>query len=1058
MDALAVPHEQGGADAGGRSRYARAAGLALTLRAPSRRRALRRATLLATLLGLVASSASAGPPADAEPVAASEVGETLDASETGASEVGETLDASEADEARVERVSLDATIWRGGEQPPGRKRIPRRRAEFEGRARYRLASASAAGQQLVLLDFAEILRETPRDLDEIAMATYVSGAAEYSRTDVLAITDAEGRPLEWSRRGSRRDLVIDLPAGLDELVIEYRVMVPHRYWPLGCVWRRCSLDGAAAPLPSEPARGGLWLPPGGRVPSPVAWTIGTLRFGSVPDWQPGREPTPEQAKALSNDELIVSAVALEPDTPIAYPSIYWGPRWERSEAWIQGVHVRVLHIDPRPADQFPDEVLLHPIPDVAGHALTIAREAIELAAAVGVAVPPDAALTIVQGPLRSDIAQFHPASVSVSDQYLELLRTRRFAKFHDVVLARTVFDMIGYGHFAGHHDASSDLWLSGSLGVALTQLWQRQRELRDEYASDLLASFTFVPAIDRFLYTGQAAFSSAYFRGSEDEMPVRVHPLFFANALPTGRRIHEKLSDLMPEHELGRFYTHMIANPDSDPVATLERVWGHELDWFFEQWLGPYPAVDWAVESVESTPRASGGYATRITIVRDADRPMVEPVQVYVVERGGAEHFLVWNGEAAPGRPLLDQPRVARHTFEIETTRPVKVVRVDPRNRIVQTPRIPTSRFNRGDNNDPLFNDRTPKKARFVYSGFGFAVAASEFRSALRVKDYGAAFNALTLLAIFETSLRRDLRQTFNFTAFSDRETWAGGSAALNLWFGEKRNRQRRRTRLRIAGAGSWLNESGLDPRGGVRLTESVGLFHDTRKYGLAPERGFIVGGSVTASQVIRVDPGQEDHRYSLDFDVGWAQSFPLAHHHVLATRLDASIVVPLASEPEFRSLNRAGGAGGLAGFTGNELFARGMLIAALEYRHTIFDDLRIPLANLLWLRSIGGVAFGGVASLSSCDSLNGWLGRDSWYGYYGYGLTANMQIFGVTPQFFRVDVSAPIGRRPGECLGELLPNYIVRRASERRGEDYDPDAKVRLPPVNINISFNQPF
>ena len=324
--------------------------------------------------------------------------------------------------------------------------------------------------------------------------------------------------------------------------------------------------------------------------------------------------------------------------------------------------------------------------------------------------------------------------------------------------------------------------------------------------------------------------------------------------------------------------------------------------------------------------------------------------------------------------------------------------------------------------------------------------------------DYLGLIVALTLLAIFETSLRRDLRQTFNFTAFSDRETWAGGSAALNLWFGEKRNRQRRRTRLRFAGAGSWLNESGLDPRGGVRLTESVGLYHDTRKYGLAPERGFIVGGSVTASQVIRVDPGQEDHRYSLDFDVGWAQSFPLAHHHVLATRLDASIVVPLASEPEFRSLNRAGGAGGLAGFTGNELFARGMLIAALEYRHTIFDDLRIPLANLLWLRSIGGVAFGGVASLSSCDSLNGWLGRDSWYGYYGYGLTANMQIFGVTPQFFRIDVSAPIGRRPGECLGELLPNYIVRRASERRGEDYDPDAKVRLPPVNINISFNQPF
>jgi hypothetical protein len=994
------------------------------------------ALMIAVLVGKLAW---ASPPDSADPIA-------------------EDRAEHERDEARVAEVELDVTIWRGGEQAPDRKRIARRRAEVEGRARYQLEAPAHAGQELVLLDFAEILGELPRDLDEIALSTYVSGAREYSRTDVLAVVDGEGRALDWQRRGSRRDLVVELPAGLTSLTIQYRVMVPHRYWPLGCVWRRCSLAGAAAPLPSEPARGGVWLPPGGRVPSPVEWTIAGARFGSVPDWEPGSEPTPEQAKQLGDDELIISASTLEPDTPIAYPSIYWGPRWHRTEQWVQGVRVRVFHIDPRPGDEFPDEQLLHPIPDVAGHAIAIASEAIELAAAVGIVIAPDTSLVIVQGPLRSDIAQFHPTAVSVSDQYLELLRTKRFAKFHDVVLARTVFDLISYGHFAGHHDPSTDLWLSGSLGVGLSELWQRQRELRDEYAGDLLASFTFIPAIDRFLYTGQAAFSSAYFRGSEDVMPIRVHPLWFANELPTGRRIHEKLGDLIDVRELGRFYTRMIDDPDRDPITTLEQVWGHELGWFFDQWLGPYPEVDWAVENVVSEPDGAGGYRTRITVVRDADRPMIEPIQVYVLERGGVEHFLVWNGEAAPGEPLLDQPRVARHQFEITTQRRLAMVRVDPRNRVVQTSRLPVGRFNRGNNNDALFNDRHPAKARFVYSGFGFAVAASEFRNALADEDYGAAFNSLTLLAIFETSLRRDLRESFNFTVFSDRETWVGGGSALNLWFGEKRNLQRRRTRLRLGASGSWLTQSGLDRSGGLRLTESVGLYHDTRKYGVAPERGYSVGGSVTASQIIRLEPGQTDHRYSIDLDVGWSQSFPLAHHHVLATRLDASIMIPIASDPEFRSLNRGGGIGGLAGFTGNELFGRGLMIAALEYRHTIIDDLRIPLLNFVWLRSIGGVAFGGVASLSSCDSLQGWFGRDSWYGYYGYGLTANMQIFGVTPQFIRIDVSAPIGRGSTECMGELLPNYIAKRRSERTGEPYDPDAKISLPPVNVNLSFNQPF
>src|SRR5690606_14182315 len=103
---------------------------------------------------------------------------------------------------------------------------------------------------------------------------------------------------------------------------EYRVEVPHRYWPLGCVRRRCSLSGAVAPLPSEPAHGGVWLPTGGRVVTPVRWTVERVRFGAVPDWIPGTAPTPEQDKALAGQELIVTRVAVEPRAPIGYPSIF----------------------------------------------------------------------------------------------------------------------------------------------------------------------------------------------------------------------------------------------------------------------------------------------------------------------------------------------------------------------------------------------------------------------------------------------------------------------------------------------------------------------------------------------------------------------------------------------------------------------------------------------------------------------------------------------------------------------------------------------------------------
>ncbi|MCA9687002.1 MAG: hypothetical protein KC457_32850, partial [Myxococcales bacterium] len=316
-----------------------------------------------------------------------------------------------------------------------------------------------------------------------------------------------------------------------------------------------------------------------------------------------------------------------------------------------------------------------------------------------------------------------------------------------------------------------------------------------------------------------------------------------------------------------------------------------------------------------------------------------------------------------------------------------------------------------------------------------------------------ARINAVTALIAFEGSLQRDLRKSFNLLAFTDRETNVGGSATVSYYFGRKRNRQNRQLRLRTGMSVSWLNRSGLDPEGGLRLTELVRITHETRRFTLWPERGHQLTAGVTASQTIRLD-GETDHRFSLDVDGGWVQLWPLAHHHVLASRLEASMVIPLVSQPEFRSLNRGGGIGGLTGFTANELFGLAIAVAALEYRHVIVDDLRLPLLNLMWLRTIGGALFGGVETLSRCESYQGWFGGGSWYGHIGYGLTARLQILGVTPQFFRIDASVPIGRRTGQsCLGQVLPDYLA--TSQGRPAE---DAQRLLPKFNINLTFNQPF
>jgi hypothetical protein len=201
----------------------------------------------------------------------------------------------------------------------------------------------------------------------------------------------------------------------------------------------------------------------------------------------------------------------------------------------------------------------------------------------------------------------------------------------------------------------------------------------------------------------------------------------------------------------------------------------------------------------------------------------------------------------------------------------------------------------------------------------------------------------------------------------------------------------------------------------------------------------------------VRTD-GSTDHRHAIEVDAGWAQMWPLAHHHVLASLLEVNIVAPLGSRLEFRSLNRGGGIGGLSGFTSNELFGRAVARALLEYRHVIIDDLRMPLLNLIFVRTIGGALFGGVATISECDSYAGWFGSERWFWQIGYGLSARVTWFGVLPQFFRVDAAIPLGRRRGQqCLGVTLPDYLA----EVQGVD---DVERLLPPFNINVTFNQPF
>ncbi|MBL9102682.1 MAG: hypothetical protein JNL82_17180 [Myxococcales bacterium] len=943
-----------------------------------------------------------------------------------------------ASEVRVHDVSVRLKIHRGGERLADGRKVARRGAVVEGEAVYRLERPAAAGDRLVLLNYAAVLPKEPIELDEVAVGSYLDGPFQAGELDVVASQVVVGgpAPADLRRIGARGDIEVVLRPGTTELRLSYRVTVPHRYWPFGCSQRRCSLAGALAPLPSVPAVGGPSLP-SGRVVDPVIWDVAEVRFAAVPTWSPGHVPSASEQRALGGDEIVVTRETIGGDGRLAYPSVYWGRRWRRAGQDYRGVHIEVLHTLWRPGDQVPSERRAQLYRDVPGHALLVARQTIDIARAAGLEAPLGSTMTIVQGPLRHNIAEYHPSSITLSDQFMQVWPGKRFMQFHTAVVARASLDLLTYGPLVGRHNPSVDLWLHDALAVALLDVWRVHRDQADEYALDIFRNFTFVPTVDNFLYSGQASFASAYFRGSDDVMPVRIHPLYFSHELPSGRRIHEKLGDLMTPSQRAQIYKHLVADPSADPRRLAEQAYGHQLGWFFDQWLAPHPDVDYSVRSVITTPDGSR-FHHRITIGRDGTAPLLEPVQVLVQERGGRRHYLVWNGETI-GDQHRGAEKSASHTFDLVTDRELRAVSVDPRARLVETPLPPRA------NVDPLFNNRHPAGGRFIYSGIGVEVATAEFAAA---ETAAARLQAVSGRVLFEASNRRDIRRTGHLQFNRDREASVALGGGASLWFGKKVNRRRRIGRVRLFADVQWLNPESLDQVGGLRFNQSAAIVHDDRKFSLWPDRGHRLAFSVGAGQTLRLD---DERRYSLQFYGGWTQIWPLAHEHTLASRLELSIMAPLGTRPEYRSLLRAGGLDGLGAYGGNELFGRALALAQLEYRHFYARNLDWNLLHLLWIRAIGGALFTGVASMSHCDDYRGWFGKQSWYAQVGYGVTAQMQALGVNPQFIRFDVGVPLIRRQYTCLGNSHPTYL----GELQGI---PPAEYSLPPVGVNVTFLQPF
>ena len=207
----------------------------------------------------------------------------------------------------------------------------------------------------------------------------------------------------------------------------------------------------------------------------------------------------------------------------------------------------------------------------------------------------------------------------MSDQIFRIFPVNRLRKYHHQELAHAILAAVVDARLAATETGPDRNLAAGTLAAYLTELFTLHQFKKVEYAADLLRPFDFVPAVDQLLYAPLLASSSSYFGDVQDEDRVRDDVRLFADpAAPSPRLVYNKLLDL-----LGGAAFPALARKTLNEGVPFRRAaaetFGADLDWFWRQWLGPLPRVNYRLESVRVTPAAGGGSHVEIDVRREGD-------------------------------------------------------------------------------------------------------------------------------------------------------------------------------------------------------------------------------------------------------------------------------------------------------------------------------------------------------------------------------------------------------------------------------------------------------
>ncbi len=802
----------------------------------------------------------------------------------------------------------------------------------------------------------------PREVDvsEIRLRVRVDGADVEHRWE----REDPGTPRGRDVRGG--DLVVPLPAGSEHVVqVAFVYRLPERFGRLGCVGDRLTLTAPWYPLVVA-EDGGARL----NAQHDVELTVPENTDVAFPE---GGAREGNRITVRRSGSFVPFATA---------PRLRRYRRELRQGFALEVVSTQSLWTDVPPPEARGIQAVRDLVRvDVLGPIERIANDAIQTLSLAGVPITPRT-IPVVLTPSRTEMAATAPGIVVVSDRIYEVFPLDDIGAFHDRALRRAIFQSLLEDRINGIEAPADRDWSEDLRAVILSDLDEVRRQGQVQTAQDLIGWAGFHPAIDQLLYAPQVAFVDVYFGTVDEPDPFRDHPGRSREPTSRGRRILESARDVLSEDELRAWSREIIRGTKTVREALVEAspAMAPRLD----AWLrAPTTAVNYRLVSVTSSRQDDGTYQHRVVIERQGD-PRIEPVEVRLQDDDGNVLRGRWDGEGERGEVVLESTAEAN----------MSTARIDPRGRLVQSPRVADGHPRRDDSTSLPF--RPP-----LLQGFNLA---------------GSTEGVITGFIDFALRRRYDLENSVALRMATGARS-IGGLLRYRRGVGRKRDNN---ARIGFVTGGVGVDrlrdEFADDGIGGIRVSAIVSGGFSTQRYFLDPRKGSILTGSLRASMVRR-DGGRTTYTLAPALRGNLTLANGLRGATVLVAGVNWVFGDPLDTERP--------GLGGrflLRGYQTNEAVGRGRAFAVIEQRFTptALSDLNWNVLHIAWIREIQLALFAGVGAVffePGEDGRNVVPGAE-----VGGGIRVHFEWGGIQPAVLSLDWAAPLIRE--QEVRQVLPPF----------------------------------